>query len=78
MLHILEPFDYQFGVYPGQISGQVGIVGRGKIDKPLAGVQFFREVKNCMEQIRKPVVFKDLGIFKEGQHQALMLQEEFV
>ena len=72
MLHILQPFDHELAVYPGQISGKVIIVRCREIDETLTSVQFLSEMKNCMEQISKPVMLEQLGIFKKREQESLV------
>ena len=66
VLHIFQPFNPQLAVYPGHITRKVSIIRLRETGKLIACDQFFGEMKYCLEQIGKPVIFEQMGIFERA------------
>ena len=76
ILHIGQPFDQEETVYAVDIPGQVGIIGLGEAGEFLPRHQLLGQVEESLQEGCETVVFDQLGIFKQGEEESLMVHEE--
>ena len=76
MLHVGQPFEDQQNVCPFNVAGEMFQVGDGQLFCVRSGIKFFSKMEYRPEEIRKGLMFQQIGVFEEPEQKSPFADKE--